>query len=132
VLFKYRGTVQIQRNSSTGSVLFNYRETVALISVLFKYRGTAALIVCYSNTEEQQYWLCVILIQRNSSTNKCVILIQKNIITDKCVILKQSNSSTNKCVVQIQRNSSTDSVLFEYRGTAVLVVCYSNTEEQQH
>ena len=36
-----------------------------------------------------------------------------------------------KCVIQIQRNDNDGSVLFKYRGTTVLEVCYSNTEEQQ-
>jgi len=35
--------------------------------VLFKYRGTATLELCYSNTEEQQRWNCVIQIQMNSN-----------------------------------------------------------------
>ena len=35
--------------------------------VLFKYRGTAMLELCYSNTDEQQRWNCVIQIQRNSN-----------------------------------------------------------------
>ena len=36
-----------------------------------------------------------------------------------------------KCVIQMQRNNNDGSVLFTYRGTSMMEVCYSNTEEQQ-
>ena len=36
-----------------------------------------------------------------------------------------------KCVIQIWRNNNDGSVLFTYRGTAMMEVCYSNTEEHQ-
>ena len=87
VLFKYRGTakmevcysnteeqqrwncvIQIQRKSNTGTVLFKYRGTAMLHGgVLFKFRRTAMLELCYSYTEEQQHWNCVIQIQMNSN-----------------------------------------------------------------
>ena len=35
--------------------------------MLFKNRGTAMMEVCYSNTDEQHRWNCVIQIQRNSN-----------------------------------------------------------------
>jgi len=35
--------------------------------LLFKFRRTAMLELCYSYTEEQQHWNCVIQIQRNSN-----------------------------------------------------------------
>ena len=58
------------------------------------------MVVCLSNTEEQQRWKCVFLIQRSSGTGS---------------------------VILIQRNSSAESVLFLYRETAALEVCFSNT-----
>jgi len=36
-----------------------------------------------------------------------------------------------KCVIYIQRNINDGSVLFKYRGTAMMEVCYLHTEEQQ-
>ena len=87
VLFKYRGTatlelcdshtdeqqcwncvIQIQMISNAGIVFLKYRGTAMLHGgVLFQYRGTAMLEVCYSNTDEQQRWNCVIQIQMNSN-----------------------------------------------------------------
>ena len=75
------------------------------------------LEVCYSNTEEQQCWLCVILIQRSSGAGS--------------VLFKYRGAAALVVFIQLQRSSSAGSVLFYCRGEAVLVVCYSKTEEQQ-
>ena len=74
--------------------------------VLFKHGGTATLEVCDSNTDEQQRWNCVIQIRRN-------------------------NNAPWRCVIKIQRNSNAAIVLFKYRGTQTLELCYSNTQEQE-
>ena len=40
-------------------------------------------------------------------------------------------TSSLKCVIQLQWNISVGNVLFKYRGTSALVVCYSIAVEQQ-
>ena len=70
--------VQIQRKRTHGYLMFKCRGTKNAAdffkyrdrspgSVLFKYSKTAMIDVCYSNTEEQQCWNCVIQIQRKSN-----------------------------------------------------------------
>ena len=73
--------------------------------MFFKYRGTAALVVCYSITEEKQHWMCVVQIQRKSSTGS--------------VLFKY-------------RGTAALVVFFKYRGKAAPDVRYSILEEQQH
>ena len=95
-------------NSNAGSVLFKYGGTTKLHGgVLFKYRGTAMLEVCNSNTDEQQRWNCVIQILRNTNAGR--------------VLFKYIGTTRLH-----------GDLLFKFRRTAMLELCYSYTEEQQH
>jgi len=121
-MFKCRGT----KNAAD---FFKYRDR-SPGSVLFKYSKTAMIDVCYSNTEEQQCWNCVIQIQRKSNNWSLIFKYRGTKCSMEVCYSNTEEQQRWNCVIQIQRNSNAGIVLFKYSWTATLELCDSNTEEQ--
>ena len=112
--------------------------------MLFKYAGTRTLKLCYSNTEEQQRLNCVIHIQMNSNAGIVLFKYRGTAMLEVCYSNTDEQQRWN-CGIQIQMNSNAGivflkyrgtamlhgGVLFQYGGTSMMEVCYSNTDEQQ-
>ena len=91
--------------------------------------------MCYSNREEQKRWKCIIQIQRNSTLEVCYSNREEQ-KRWKCVIQIQMNSTLEvsysnreeqkrwKRVIQIQSNRNAGSLLFKYRVTTMVEMCY--------
>jgi len=112
------------------------------------FRGTAMLELCFSKTDEQQRWNCVIQIQMNSnawivlfkyrwtatlelcdsnteeqqcSMEVCFLNFRGTAILEVCFFqIQRNNNAPWRCFIQIQRNSNAGIVLFKYRGTSML------------
>ena len=72
--------------------------------VLFKFRRTAMLELCYSYTEEQQRWNCVIQIQRNSKDGSVLFKYRGTATLELCYSNTDEQQRWN-CVIQIRRNN---------------------------
>ena len=69
------------------------------------------LVVCFSKTEEQQCWKCVILKQRSSSVGSVLFKYRGGASLVVCFSNTEEQQCL-KCVNLIQRTSSAGSLLF--------------------
>jgi len=55
-----------------------------VLELCYSKTGAAALLVCYSKTEEQQRWKCVILKQRSSSAGSVLFKYREAAVLEVC------------------------------------------------